>query len=80
MVVVGLLGRELKLSSPTIVRRQLNILGSYAGTHADVEACLHLISTGALVPQVAEESMVNFPTVLEDLHCGKIKGRVVLIP
>ncbi|KAK4941748.1 hypothetical protein LTR10_018352 [Elasticomyces elasticus] len=80
VVLVGLLSSELLIPSQSVVRRQLSILGSYAGTIFDVEACLDLIAKGVLVPQVIEGSMRDFPTILEDLHHGKIKGRIALIP
>lgn len=56
------------------------MLGSYAGTIADVKACLDLIAGGHLVPQVSEADMKDFPSILEDLHHGKFKGRIVLVP
>lgn len=61
-------------------RKQLDILGSYAGTKTDVEACLDLIANGHLVPQVREGKMSDFPKILKDLHEGKFKGRMVLVP
>lgn len=80
IVVVGLLSPELSLPTSKLVRKQLSSLGSYAGTISDLEACLDLISKGHIVPQVSEGSMRDFPTILEDLHLGKFKGRIVLIP
>lgn len=80
VVIVGLLSPELPLSVPTIVRKHLRILGSYGGTLSDVEACLDLISKGVLVPQVDTASLKDFPTILEDLHEGKVKSRIALIP
>ncbi|KIX99557.1 uncharacterized protein Z520_05133 [Fonsecaea multimorphosa CBS 102226] len=80
VVLVGLLSPEVPLTSPIVVRRELNILGSYAGTIQDVEACLDLIKRKVIVPQVVKGSLKHFPTLLEDLHHGKIKGRVAMIP
>lgn len=80
MVLVGLLSPELSFSSPTVIRRQLDILGSYGGNYSNMEACLDLIAKGLLVPQVVEGNMKDFPTILDDLHHGKVKGRVVLVP
>lgn len=80
IVLVGLLSSELAFPTRSVVRRQLNILSSYAGTTADIEACLQLIAKGVLVPQVEEASMEHFPTILHDLHHGKIKGRIALVP
>ena len=79
-VIVGLLGPELTFRTATIVRKQLNVLGSYGGTCSDIEACLDLIAKGLLVPQVTTASMRDFPTILNDLHEGNVKSRIALIP
>lgn len=63
-----------------MVRKQLSILGSYAGTCSDIENCLDMVSQGVLVPQVVTGSLRDFPMLLEDLHEGKIKSRIALIP
>lgn len=80
IVLVGLLSLELAFPTRNVVRRQLRILSSYAGTITDIEECLRLIAKGIIAPQVTEASMEHFPTVLHDLHAGKIKGRVALVP
>lgn len=77
---MGLLSPELSLPTSKIVRRQVSVLGSYAGTISDVKACLDLIAEGHLVPQVSEGSMRDFPVILEDLHHGRFTGRMVLVP
>ncbi|KAJ9637561.1 hypothetical protein H2204_004710 [Knufia peltigerae] len=76
----GLLSPELKFRTATLVRKQLDVLGSYAGTSADIAACLDLCAQGVLVPQIQEGSLKDFPQILEDLHHGKIKSRMVMRP
>lgn len=80
IVVVGLLGPELSFATGTIVRRQLNIMGSYGGSIHNIKDCLDLIQKGILVPQVTRGSMKDFPALLDDLHHGKITGRMVMLP
>lgn len=46
----------------------------------DLEDGLDLVSKGALKPQVETGDLDDFPEVLERLHHGKIKSRIVLIP
>lgn len=46
----------------------------------NMRASLQLIAKGHLTPQLQVDSMANFPSVLHDLHAGKIVGRVALIP
>ena len=62
------------------MRKQLNVLGTYGGTCTDIEACLDLIAKGVLVPQVTTASMRDFPTILDDLHEGKVKSRIAMLP
>ncbi|KAK5046775.1 hypothetical protein LTR84_007128 [Exophiala bonariae] len=80
IVIVGLLGINLSFATGTIVRRQLNIVGSYGGTISNITACLELIKDGALVPQIKKGNMQDFPTILDDLHNGRIQGRMVMLP
>jgi propanol-preferring alcohol dehydrogenase len=46
----------------------------------DLKDCIELISEGKLNPQVVTGSLDDLPQVLEDLHNGKIKSRIALIP
>ncbi|OQV01156.1 Alcohol dehydrogenase GroES-like domain-containing protein isoform 2 [Cladophialophora immunda] len=80
VVLVGLLHGELTLPSFVAVRKQLDILCSYGGTVEDLVASLDLISQGIITPQVETGSMADFPHILEDLHAGKIKSRIALVP
>lgn len=75
-----MLGSEVSFRTASVVRKQLNVLGSYLGSGEDLEAVLNLIAQGKLVPQVATRSLKDFPTVLQNLHEGKYKGRIVLVP
>ncbi|EXJ59319.1 uncharacterized protein A1O5_12200 [Cladophialophora psammophila CBS 110553] len=80
VVLVGLLQAELTLPSMIAVRKRLDILCSYGGTVEDLVACLVLIGQGVIKPQVVTGSMADFPSVLEDLHAGKIQSRIALVP
>ena len=46
----------------------------------DLEDSLDLVAKGALKPQVETGDMDDFPDVLDRLHHGKIKSRIVLLP
>ncbi len=80
VVLVGLLSWTLTLHSYVAVRKRLSILCSYGATYADLEACLDLIAKGVITPQVVTGSMADFPKVLEELHAGKVKSRIALVP
>ena len=63
-----------------MIFKHIDILGSFGGTIDDIRASLDLIAKGVITPQVETTSMDNFPQVVRDLHEGKIRSRMVLIP
>lgn len=79
-MLIGLLNPNLSFHSVEAVRKQLNILCSYGGTHGDLQASLDLVARGVIQPQVETGSLADFPQVLADLHAGKIKSRIALVP
>lgn len=80
IVLVGLIQNTLTLQSHAAIFKHLNILGSYGGTTTDTASSLDLIAKGFIVPQVEMDSLANLPQVLESLHAGKIRSRMVLVP
>lgn len=75
-----MMAEYMTLHSQTTVLKHVDVLGSMGGTVADMEAGLDLIARGALVPQVELDKLSNLPEVLDRLHHGKVKSRIVLIP
>ncbi|KIW20725.1 hypothetical protein PV08_01302 [Exophiala spinifera] len=80
VVLVGLINPSMSFNSFVPITKRLDILGSYGGTSADLEASLDLIAKGVITPQVETGEMKDFPKILDDLHHGKIKSRIVLVP
>lgn len=80
VVLVGLLNPSMSFNSLVPITKQLDVLGSYGGTSADLEASLDLIAKGVITPQVETGHMKDFPKILDDLDNGKIKSRIVLVP
>ncbi|KAF2092697.1 GroES-like protein [Rhizodiscina lignyota] len=80
LVQVGLLAPHITVNNFLSVRKHLSILCSYGGTMEDLKQCLELISKAKLRPQVVNGSLDGFPQVLEDLHAGKVKSRIALVP
>ncbi|EXJ79405.1 hypothetical protein A1O3_08907 [Capronia epimyces CBS 606.96] len=80
VVLVGLMNPTFTFDALVALRKRLDILGSFGGTYADLEACLDLIAKGVIVPQVETASLADFPQVLADLDAGKVKSRIALIP
>ena len=80
IVCVGLLAPEIMIDNYLAVRKHLSILMSYGGTFTDLTACLDLIAKGVVRPQVVTGELGDFDKVLQDLHAGKVKSRIALIP
>jgi len=56
------------------------VLYTFGGHSADIVEGMKMIADGSLKPQVETVAMQDFPTALRDLHEGRVKSRVVLIP
>lgn len=80
IVQVGLLAPKLELENVLAVRKHLSILCSYGGTMEDLKACLDLIAEAKLRPQVETGKFEDLPKILEDLHAGKVKSRIAIVP
>ena len=46
----------------------------------DLKECLKLIASGDLKPQVETGKLDDFPKALDDLHHGRVKSRIALVP
>jgi propanol-preferring alcohol dehydrogenase len=79
-VQVGLLSPKVTMDNFLAVRKHLSILCSYGGTMDDLKQCLKLIASGDLKPQLERGDLADFPKALEDLHEGRVKSRIALIP
>ena len=77
---VGLLSKEITINNFLAVRKHLQILCSYGGTMEDLKQCLKLIASGDLRPQVDTGKLADFPKALDDLHHGRVKSRIALVP
>jgi alcohol dehydrogenase, propanol-preferring len=78
--VVGLLAPELTMYSLIAVPKHLKILTSFGGNREELRASLDLIARGVITPQVDTAPLSDLAKVLHDLHDGKIKSRIALVP
>lgn len=62
------------------IKKRLTIVFNYGGKYEDVGEVLDLISKKIVRPVVETGDLKDFPKVLQDLHEGKIKSRMALIP
>jgi alcohol dehydrogenase, propanol-preferring len=80
ILAVGTLDTKNTLDMKNGIRKRLSIIFTYGGQYRDLEDCLDLISRGVVHPQVEGGKLEDFPRVLEDLHQGKVRGRMALKP
>lgn len=78
-ILVGLHGGELVHPLPPITQRAIGIVGSYVGNLQELKKVVALAKKGKIRPMplaMRPGSEVN--AALEDLHAGRVVGRVVL--
>jgi propanol-preferring alcohol dehydrogenase len=80
ILYVGTLSNETVIDPKICIKKRLTVLFNYGGQYQDVVEVLALISKGVIRPQVEIGDLKDFPKVLQDLHEGKIKSRIALIP
>lgn len=81
LVVVGLFGGEVTISTPFFPIRAMTVQGSYVGTLAEMTELLDLVRrTGLPNIPIHSRPLAEASAALDDLKAGKIVGRVVLTP
>jgi propanol-preferring alcohol dehydrogenase len=81
LVMVGLFGGSAPWSLPLIPMKATSIEGSYTGNLEETRELLDLVRTGAVAAIPIQTRPMSAATqTLEDLHAGRIVGRVVLTP
>ncbi|KAK3048083.1 hypothetical protein LTR09_010599 [Extremus antarcticus] len=80
IINVGLLEHSHKTNHISNIVKALTVLYTFGGHSADIVEGMKMIADGSLKPQVETVAMQDFPTALRDLHEGRVKSRVVLIP
>jgi D-arabinose 1-dehydrogenase-like Zn-dependent alcohol dehydrogenase len=81
VVVVGLFGGDITISTPFFPMRAMTIQGSYVGSLPEMKELLELVSrTGAPPVPLTTRPLEEANAALNDLKAGKVVGRVVLTP
>jgi alcohol dehydrogenase, propanol-preferring len=81
VVVVGLFGGDITVSTPFFPMRAMAIQGSYVGSLTEMAELLDLVRrTGMPQVPIATRPLAAVNDTLEDLRAGRIVGRVVLTP
>jgi D-arabinose 1-dehydrogenase-like Zn-dependent alcohol dehydrogenase len=81
LIVVGLFGGQVTISTPLIPQRALTIQGSYVGSLAELKELLALVRKRKLpsIP-IRERPLADAGAALEELRQGKVLGRTILTP
>jgi D-arabinose 1-dehydrogenase-like Zn-dependent alcohol dehydrogenase len=81
LIVVGLFGGDITISTPLIPMRAITIQGSYVGSLAEMKELLALVKRNGLPAQpVGMRSLSDADAALGELRAGKVVGRLVLTP
>ncbi len=81
LIVVGLFGGDITISTPTIPLKAMTIQGSYVGSLAELKELVALVQRAGLpsVP-ISKRPLAAASGALDDLKAGKVVGRLVLTP
>ncbi|HVG51819.1 MAG TPA: alcohol dehydrogenase, partial [Xanthobacteraceae bacterium] len=81
LVVVGLFGGDVTISTPLLPLKALTIQGSYVGSLAELKELIALVKRAGLpnVP-LGMRKLADADTALSELRAGKVIGRLVLTP
>lgn len=81
LVMVGLYGGSAPWSLPLIPMKAVTIEGNYTGNLAELRELLDLVKAGAVPPiPIGRRPLAEATATLDDLHHGRIVGRVVMTP
>lgn len=81
LVVVGLFGGDITISTPLFPLKAMTVQGSYVGSLAELKELLDLVKrTGLPSLPVATRALAQADSALGELRAGKVIGRLVLTP
>jgi D-arabinose 1-dehydrogenase-like Zn-dependent alcohol dehydrogenase len=81
LVMVGLFGGAAPWPLPLIPIKAVTIEGNYTGNLAELRDLLDLVRAGAVPPiPIGRRPLAEATRTLDDLHHGRIVGRVVMTP
>lgn len=78
VVAVGLPVETMDLSIPRTVLDGIEVVGSLVGTRQDLAEAFDFGARGIVVPVVQTRALDEVGDIFEEMHAGKIQGRMVL--
>ncbi|RDL29809.1 alcohol dehydrogenase [Venustampulla echinocandica] len=80
LLYVGTLSNYTTVDAKICIKKRLTVVFNYGGQYEDVVEVLDLIAKKVVRPQVETGSFKDFPKIVQDLHEGKVKSRMALLP
>jgi D-arabinose 1-dehydrogenase-like Zn-dependent alcohol dehydrogenase len=81
VIVVGLFGGDVTISTPFFPIKAMTVQGSYVGSLPEMAGLLELVKrTGAPDVPIATRPLEQVNAALNDLRAGQVIGRVVMTP
>lgn len=81
LIVIGLFGGEVSVSTPLLPMRAITVQGSYVGSLAEMRELLDLVRrTGLPSIPITTRPLDQVNEALTDLREGRVVGRIVLTP
>lgn len=78
VVAIGLPPESMDLSIPRLVLDGIEVVGSLVGTRKDLEEAFQFGAEGLVVPKVQLRTLDEAPAIFDEMHHGKITGRMVI--
>lgn len=80
IILVGLASSHVSIATASMITFQVEVLGSFWGTHQELEEIFDLISKGKIKPQVQTAPLKEVNHWLKELEAGHVKSRIALLP
>ncbi|MGL4818736.1 MAG: alcohol dehydrogenase AdhP [Bacilli bacterium] len=78
LVCVGLPPEKMEIPIFDTVLNAVNVVGSIVGTRKDLKETLQFAAEGKVKPIITTKKLEDINEIFDDMHHGKITGRVVL--
>lgn len=78
VVCIGLPPDTMDLSIPRIVLDGIEVVGSLVGTRQDLAEAFQFGAEGLVVPVVQKRTLAETAQIFQEMHDGKIQGRMVI--
>ncbi len=78
VIAIGLPPEAMELDIPRLVLDGIQVVGSLVGTRKDLAEAFQFAAEGKVTPKVALRPIEDINQIFDEMHHGKITGRVVI--